>query len=135
MLAGRLQGEFVPISAETEQAAFRDVTEITIVPKLFPGERIAQVNFDKRNLHSEKRVAQDDAGMRESTRVQDDEFDSVDLACLATELKNSAAFLTSSSLNLFSIQLPYFSSSVRISCPSLGETYSMSTADPARISI
>jgi len=82
MLTGRLQGEFVPISAKTEQTAFRDVTEITIVPKLFPGERIAKVNFDKRNLNSEKRVAQRDAGVREATRVQDDEFDPVDLGFL-----------------------------------------------------
>jgi len=82
MLAGCLQGEFVPISAETEQAAFRDVTEITIVPKLFPGERIAQVNLDKRNLNSEQGVTQRDAGVREPTRVQDDEFDPVNLGFL-----------------------------------------------------
>jgi len=82
MLTGRLQGEFVPISSKTEQTTFRDVTEITIVPKLFPGERIAQVNLDKRNLNSEKSVAQRDTCVREATRVQDDEFDPVDLGFL-----------------------------------------------------
>ena len=82
MLTGRLQGKFVPISAETEQAAFCDVTEITFVPKLLSGECIAQVNLDKRNLNSEKGVAQRDAGMCEATRVQDDEFDPVDLGFL-----------------------------------------------------
>ena len=82
MLTGRLQGEFVPISPETKQAAFRDVTEITGVSKLFPGERIAQVNLYKRDLNGEKGVAQGDAGMREATRVQNDEFDSVDLGFL-----------------------------------------------------
>jgi len=70
------------MSAETEQATLRYVTEITIVPKLFPGERIAQVNLDKRNLNSEQGVAQRDAGVREATRVQDDEFDPVDLGFL-----------------------------------------------------
>jgi len=84
MLAGRLQGEFVPMSPETKQAAFRDVTEITIVPKLFSGKRIAQVNLDKRNLNCEKGVAQCDAGVRKTTRVQDDEFDPVDLGFLNT---------------------------------------------------
>ena len=82
MLTGRLQGKFVPISPETEQAAFRNVTEITIVSKLFSGERIAQVNLDKWNLNSEQGVTQRDAGVREATRVQNDEFDPVDLGFL-----------------------------------------------------
>jgi hypothetical protein len=82
MLAGSLQGEFIPKSPKTEQTAFRDVTEITIVSKLFPGERITQVNLDKRNLNGEQCVTQRNAGVREATRVQDDKFDSVDLSLL-----------------------------------------------------
>jgi len=82
MLTGRLQGEFIPIGPETEQAAVRDVTEITIVPKLFSGKRIAEVNFDKRYLNGQKGIAQRNTCMRETARVQDDEFDPVDLRLL-----------------------------------------------------
>ena len=82
MLTGRLQGEFIPISPETEQAAVRDVTEITIVSKLFPGKRIAEVNFDKRYLNGQKGIAQRNTRVRETARVQDDEIDPVDLRLL-----------------------------------------------------
>jgi hypothetical protein len=82
MLTGRLQGEFIPISPETEQAAVRDVTEITIVPKLFSGKRIAEVNFDKRYLNGQKGIAQRNTCVRETTRVQDDKIDPVDLGLL-----------------------------------------------------
>ena len=82
MLACGQQGEFIPICPETEQATARDVTEITVVPKLFPGERIAQVNFDKRNLNGQKSVTQRNTRVRESARVQDDEVDPVNLGLL-----------------------------------------------------
>jgi len=82
VLACGQQGEFIPISPETEQATARDVTEITVVPKLFPGERIAQVNFDKRNLNGQKSVTQRNTRVRESARVQDDEVDPVNLGLL-----------------------------------------------------
>ena len=82
MLARGQQGEFIPICPETEQATARDVTEITVVPKLFPGKRIAQVNFDKRNLNGQKGVTQCNTRVRESARVQDDEVDAVNLRLL-----------------------------------------------------
>ena len=47
------------------------------MPKLLPRKRVAQVNFDKRNLNREERVAQRNAGVRKGTRVQDDEVDPV----------------------------------------------------------
>jgi hypothetical protein len=82
MLTGRLQGKFIPIRPETEQAAVRDVTEITLMPKLFSGKRIAEVNFDKRYLNGQKGIAQGNTCVRETTRVQDDEFDAVGLGLL-----------------------------------------------------
>ena len=77
-----LQGEFVSERPETEQATACDVTEITVVPKLFSGKGIAQVYFDKRNLNGQKSIAQRNTGVRETARVQDDEFNTIDLSLL-----------------------------------------------------
>jgi hypothetical protein len=82
MFMGGLQGKFVPVSPETEQTTAGDVTEITIVPKLFPRKCIAQVYFDKRNLNGEKGIAQSYACVRETTRIQDNKIDPIDLSLL-----------------------------------------------------
>jgi len=78
MPVGGLQGEFITIRPKTKQAAACDVTEITYVAKFFPGKRIAQVHFDKRNLNSQKSIAQRNTRMRVATGVQDDKFNVVD---------------------------------------------------------
>ena len=46
--------------------------------KLLTSKRIAQVNLDERNPDSEERIAQCDTGVRKSTRIQDDEIDTID---------------------------------------------------------
>ena len=82
MFIGGLQGKFIPVSPEAEQTTAGDITEITIVAKLFPGECVAQVYFDKRNLNGEKGIAQSYACVREATRVQDNKLDPIDLGLL-----------------------------------------------------
>ena len=77
MFVRGLQREFVTECPKTKKAAACDVTEITIVPKLFSRKRIAEMNLDKRNLNGQKGIAQCDAGVREATWIQDDEFDAV----------------------------------------------------------
>jgi hypothetical protein len=77
-----LQSEFITIRSETEQATVCDVTEIAVLPKLLSRERIAQVDFDKRDLNGQKSISQCDAGMREATGVQDDKFDAIDVGLL-----------------------------------------------------
>ena len=69
MFVRGLQSEFIAERAESEQAAACDITEITIVSKLLPGKRIAQVDLDKRNLNGQQGVAQGNARVREATRV------------------------------------------------------------------
>ena len=56
-MTGGLQRQFVAVCAKPKQATTRDVAEVAVVPKLLPGKRVAQVNFDKRNLNREKRIA------------------------------------------------------------------------------
>lgn len=75
MPGGGVQGEFIPVCAETKQAAACDITEIALVPKILPGKRIAQVNFDERDLNGQQGIPQGHACMREGARVQDNEFD------------------------------------------------------------
>ncbi len=47
------------------------------MPKFLPGKRVAEVNFDKRNLNREKCVAQSNARVCECARVQDNEVDTI----------------------------------------------------------
>jgi len=82
MPIGGLQGEFITVRPETKQAAVCDVTEITYVSKFLPGECIAQVNFNKRNLNGQNGISQRNACMRETTRIQNNKFDPVDLGLL-----------------------------------------------------
>ncbi len=78
MLIGGQQGNLVAECTETEQAAARDVTEITLFAKLFSGKSIAQVTFNKWDLNGQKGITQRDAGVRETAWIHNDKFDPVD---------------------------------------------------------
>ena len=68
-----LERELVADWSQAENAADRNVGEIRVMPEFLAREDIAQVHFDEWNAYSEKRIAQRDAGMRETARVDDDE--------------------------------------------------------------
>ncbi len=75
MLVRGLQSEFVTECPEAEQAAARDVTEITTVPKRLSSKRIAEMNLDKRNLNGQESISQGHARVRKAAGVQDDKID------------------------------------------------------------
>ncbi len=75
MLVRCLQSKFVTECSEAEQAASRDVTEITTVPKRLSGKCIAEMNLDKRDLNGQESISQGHAGVRKAARVQDDKID------------------------------------------------------------
>ena len=64
-MTGGLQRQFVAVSPKPKQTAIRDITEVAVMPKLLPRKRVAEVNFDKRNLNREECIAQGDARVRE----------------------------------------------------------------------
>ena len=47
------------------------------MPKFLPRKRIAEMNFNKRDLDRQQGIAQGDAGVCETTGVQYDEIDAV----------------------------------------------------------
>ena len=65
--------KFVTISAKAEETAGGDVAEITVVSKILAGKDVAQVNFDERDADGKQSIAYCNAGMRESTRIEQDE--------------------------------------------------------------
>lgn len=77
MLDGGLQRQFITVCPKTKQAASRDIAKVAVVPKLLPGKRVAEMNFNKRDLYRQQRIAQGDAGVRETTGVQNDKIDAV----------------------------------------------------------
>jgi hypothetical protein len=76
-VTGSLQRQLVAVCPKPKQAATRNIAEVAVMPKLFPGKRVAQVNLDKRNLNRQECVAQGDTRMRERSGIQDDEIDPI----------------------------------------------------------
>ena len=70
-----LQTEFVAFGAQPEKAASGDIAEIAVVSKFLAREYIAQVNFNKRDPDCEQGIANRNAGVGKSTRIQQDEID------------------------------------------------------------
>ena len=63
--------------AEDSQPAYHTdsfVTQVAMVPPWLPCVDIADVYFDEWNLHSEQSVSDGYTGVRESSRVNDDEL-------------------------------------------------------------
>ncbi len=75
MPGGGVQGEFIPVCAETKQTAACDVTEIAFMPKILSGKSVAQMNFDERDLNRQQGVAQGNTRVRKGTRIQNNKFD------------------------------------------------------------
>lgn len=76
--------KFITVIAETNNAACRNITEITLVAKLFASKGIAQVNFNKRNIDGEEGIPRRDTGVGECTRIDKDEVDTVSAGLLYT---------------------------------------------------
>ena len=78
MVTGRLQCQLVAVSPKPKKAAIRNIAKVAVMPKLLPRKRVAEMNFDKRNLNGKERVTQRHARVREAPGVQDDEIDAID---------------------------------------------------------
>jgi|GEM_PF-6242613 len=76
------KSKLVTVRAETDDAAFCNITEVTLVAKLLSRKRVAQVNFNKRNINGEKSIPNRNAGVRECTRINDYENDTVRIRLL-----------------------------------------------------
>ena len=76
------KSKLVTVRAETNDAAFCNITEVTLVAKLLSRKRVAQVNFNKRNINGEKSIPNRNAGVRECTRINDYENDTVRIRLL-----------------------------------------------------
>ncbi len=72
-----LERKLVADRAQSKYAADRDVGQIRMMSKSFACEHVAQVNFDEGHGHREKGIAQRDAGVREGSRIDDDEGDAI----------------------------------------------------------
>src|SRR3954470_11428382 len=68
-----LDGELVSQGAQPHDAAHRDIGEIRVMPEFLARERVREVQLDERQLHAEECIAQRDAGVRQTTRIEDGE--------------------------------------------------------------
>ena len=69
---GRLNGQLVPVGAQSGDQAGRDVCEVRVMAEWLAALQVRQVDLDERDLHCEQRVAQSDAGMREGAGIDYD---------------------------------------------------------------
>jgi hypothetical protein len=74
-MTGGLQRQFVAVSPKTKKTAICNITEIAGMSKLLPRKRVAQVDFDKRNLNRQECIAQRNTGVCECPWIQNYEGD------------------------------------------------------------
>src|SRR5688572_2246664 len=72
-----LDRKLVPERAEADDAAHSDIREIRVVAKLLASEGVREMQFDEGQLHAQEGIAQGDAGVRETARIQDGEADAI----------------------------------------------------------
>src|SRR6185312_8087754 len=71
--------KLVAQGSQSDDAADRDVGQIRTMSKFLARKQVAQMNFDERYRDPEKGVAQGNAGVGESPRIDDHEGDAVAL--------------------------------------------------------
>lgn len=73
----RLYGQFVTLGTESGNHAGRDVREERMLPEVLPRKNVGQVHLDERDGNAQQGIAQGDAGMRERTRIENDQGDAL----------------------------------------------------------
>ena len=73
MAAGGLHRQFVTVSPKPKKTATCDIAEVTVVSKFLTSERVTEMNLDKRYPDTQEGIAQRDARMGKTARIQNDE--------------------------------------------------------------
>lgn len=74
MAAGSLHRQFVSVSPKSKKTATCDIAEVTVVSKFFTSERVTKMNLDKWNPDTQEGIAQCDARVGKTARIQYDEI-------------------------------------------------------------
>ena len=77
MPAGGYNCQLVAMCPKTKKTSPRDVAEEADMTELFPRKGVAQVNFNKRYVDGQKRVAQCDTRVCKGAGIEDDEGDTL----------------------------------------------------------
>lgn len=73
----KLDGCCIPINTQPGNYGSCLVTEEALVPKVFPCMHVAYVKLDKWNIDPEQGIADGNAGVGESSRIDDDGIDAL----------------------------------------------------------
>ena len=76
-MTGGLQRQFVTVSPKPKETTIRYITEVAVLPKLFPRKRVTEMNLDEWNSNRKECIAQGDACVGEAPGVQNDEIDAI----------------------------------------------------------
>ena len=69
----------IALGTQPGNGPYRDITEEGMLAKRFSGMNVGQVDFDERNRHASKCIAQRDAGVGKCSGITHDRGDAVDL--------------------------------------------------------
>ena len=94
----RLYGQFVTLGTESGNHAGRDVREERMLPEVLTRKNVGQVHLDERDGNAQQGIAQGDAGMRERTRIENDQaMPSLPARCIRSTSSCSALLWNPSS--------------------------------------